>query len=58
MSLNTRDENRYPLEGIDVIPKCPRVNKVNKLSQLMKLLRQANRGEEHANERADYYHRD
>ena len=54
MSLNTRDENGYPLEGIDVVPECPRVNK---LSQLMKLLQQANRREEQANERADYWHR-
>ena len=57
MSLNTRDENGYPLESIDVVSECPRVNKVNKLSQLMKLLQQANRREEQANERADYWHR-
>ena len=54
MSLNTRDENGYPLEGIDIIPECPRVNK---LSQLMKLLQQANRREEQANERTGYWHR-
>ena len=57
MSLNTRDENGYPLEGIDIVPKCPRVNKVNKLSQLMKLLQQANRREEQANECTGYWHR-
>ena len=55
MSLNTRDG--YTLEGNDVVPERPRVNKVNKLSQLTKLLRQANRREEQANERADYWHR-
>ena len=57
MSLNTRDEKGYPLEGIDIVPECPRVNKVNKLSQLMKLLQQANRREEQANERTGYWHR-
>ena len=55
MPLNTRDG--HPLEGNDVVPERPRVNKVNKLSQLMKLLQQANRREEQANERAEYWHR-
>ena len=57
MSLNTRDENGYPLEGVDVVPERPKVNKVNKMAELMKLLQEANRREEQANERAGYWHR-
>ena len=57
MSLNTRDENGYPLEGVDVVPERPKVNKVNKMAELMTLLQEAHRREEQANERAGYWHR-
>ena len=61
MSLNTRDKNGYPLEGIDVVPIRPKVNKVNKMAELMKLLQEANRREEKERESTDYsrraYHR-
>ena len=36
MSMNTRDKNGYPLEGIDVVPIRPK--KPNKMAELMKLL--------------------
>ena len=52
MSLNTRDANGYPLQGIDVVPVRP-----NKLSQLMKLLQEANLREEKERDRADYWKR-
>ena len=61
MSLNTRDKNGYPLEGIDVVPIRPRVHKPNKMAELMKLLQEPNRREERERENADYwcraYHR-
>ena len=41
MSMNTRDKNGYPLEGIDVVPIRPK--KPNKMVELMKLLQEANR---------------
>ena len=55
MSLNTRDKNGYPLEGIDVVPVRPK--KVNKMPELMKLLQEANRREEKERENADYWRR-
>ena len=57
MSLNTLDENGYPLEGIDVVPTRPKVNKLNKMAELMKLLQEANRGEEKELEDANYWRR-
>ena len=50
MSLNTRDKNGYPREGIDVVSKKP-----NKMVELMKLLQEANRREEKERENADYW---
>ena len=55
MSLNTRDKNGYPLEGIDVVPIRPRVHKPNKMAELMKLLQEANRREEKERENTDYW---
>ena len=57
MSLNTRHENGYPLEGIDGVSVGPKVNKANKMAQLLKLLQEDNRREEQANEGAGYWHR-
>ena len=57
MSLNTRDKNGYPLEGIDVVPIRPRVHKPNKMAELMKLLQEANRCEEKERENIDYWRR-
>ena len=57
MSLNTRDEQGYPLEGIDVVPIRPKVKEPNKMAELMKLLQEANRREEKEHEHADYWHR-
>ena len=57
--MNTRDENGYPLEGIDVVPIRPK--KPSKMAELMKLLQETNRREEKERENADYwcraYHR-
>ena len=53
--MNTRDENGYPLEGIDVVPARPK--KPNKMGELMKLLQEANRREEKEREHADYWRR-
>ena len=47
--MNMRDEQGYPLEGIDVVPIRPKVKKPNKMAELMKLLQEANRREEKAN---------
>ena len=55
MSLNTRDEQGYPLEGIDVVPVRPK--KPSKMAELMKLLQEANRREEKEREHADYWRR-
>ena len=49
MSLNTRDKNGYPLEGVDVVTIRPK--KLNKIAELVKLLQEANR------ENADYWRR-
>ena len=57
MSLNTRDKDGYPLEGVDVVPIRPKVNKPNKMAELMKLLQEANRREEKEREHADYWRR-
>ena len=57
MSLNTRDKNGYPLEGIDVVPIRPRVHKPNKMAELMKLLQKANRCEEKERENIDHWPR-
>ena len=53
--MNTRDEQGYPLEGIDVVPIRPK--KRNKMAELMKLLQEANRREEKERENADYWRR-
>ena len=55
MSINTRDKNGYPLEGIDVVPIRPK--KPNKMTELMKLLQEANRREEKERENAEYWRR-
>ena len=53
MSLNTRDKDGYPLEGVDIVrPKKP-----SKMAELMKLLQEANRREEKEREEADYWRR-
>ena len=41
LSLNTRDANSYPLQGVDVVPARPKP-----ISQVMKLLQEANIREE------------
>ena len=55
MSLNTRDEQGYPLEGIDVVPVRPK--KPSKMAELMNLLQEANRREEKEREDADHWRR-
>ena len=59
MSLPTRDAQRYPIAGIDVVPHYPKkpspTRSVQLTSQLTTLLVEANRREEDLKESVEYW---
>ena len=57
--LHTRDAQRYPLHGVDVVPERPKPKPKPKypLRDLVKLRQEAKQREEEADRRAEHWHR-